>query len=153
MRAAVAGVMQDLAAVRLGRGLLPIALLVLLAIGLATMGVVGLATALTLALGAVVSAGGMLLYGNAAVLKATPGSDGRRVGVQTLAGTLPYLFSFYVMVAYGLRPLTDAAGVRSKLLGGVFLVVSFWLLWHLSRLAQLHRLAKTMSVPGPGERG
>lgn len=151
-RKAVAGVIQTMAAARLGRGLVPHAGVVLL---VAVLGFAGGWTAhhLTALAGALASALAMVLYGNGAVRKALGRSRGLRVVVDTGTGLLAYGFALYVLSWWGLRGLGAAGGdVLGILAALLFLLLSARLLWHLSRLTSFHRLARTLPE-APPDRG
>lgn len=153
-RTVVAGAVQKLAAARLGRGFIPLA--VLTVAGLVEMIRLGPLSpdALILALGAPASAGAMILYGMRAVRSAL---GRRRRGWNLLVGVLgflPFLFALYVVGLRGLRPLAALAGdfgVAGLLGGSFYLLVGAWLLRMLWRLTEVQRLATSMVVPAPEE--
>ena len=149
-RRAVTGVVQRLAAARLGRAFLPLGALCLL-------GVAELVTAATggrgwmLLGGGVASAVGLLAYGNTAVLRALGRGDSPRGRAGQLAGLVSYLYALWVVGDPGLRSLAAAGGGGAQALALAYFALGALHLWQISRLSELLRLAGTMAVPAPGE--
>ena len=153
-RRVVGSGVQTLAARRLGRGFVPLA--VLFALGL--VGVMrqggGGSDHRLVAVGAVATAGAMLFQGLAAVRRAL-GRAGRAEALLTpLCVLIAYAFAFYVLAFEGLRPLArplgDAPAVT--LLGaGLYSLLSGRLLWVLWRLSEVQSLARIMVSPAPEE--
>lgn len=141
---------QDIAAARLGRGFLPLAvLLVVGVVELATAGF-GRVDALVLVVGAPVSAGAMLAYGLRSVQRAF-GREARPWMAFAVAGSvLPPTFGLYVLGWRGLRMLAAWEGPGSVLLAGLFSVVGFWILRSWMKLVEVDGLARVMSL-GLGE--
>ena len=144
-RQAVAGAIQDLAAARLGRGFLPMG--VLLLVGLVELGTRGPGdgSALLLASGALASAGAMLAHG----LRVVQESFGRPPRLwMTLARwvtMLPLLFGLYVLGWRGLRQLAVGEGLASLALGIVFAVMGSWVLRAWMRVVEVEQLARLMT--------
>lgn len=157
-RAAVADVVQRMVAARLGRAFLPLAPIFLFgAVQMVRIGPLESDYAV-LALGSLAAAGAMLLYGNGAVHRALGPSRRTEARLAIVAGIVPYVFALYVLAFRSFEPVAEAlgggleGGIGPVVLAVLFGLVSGRLLWHLSRLTELHRLARTMVVPAPGER-
>lgn len=133
---------QKLAAARLGRGFVPLALLFLLGLGEMLTRAGGFA----LAAGAPLAAGAMLAYSLRVVQRAF-GRPPRlwMVGAR-LAALVPPSFGVYVVGWLGLRGVAQARGVGDVLVGLVFSVLGAWVLRSWMRLLELHRLAETMAL-------
>ena len=140
---------QRLAAARLGRGFVPLALLFLVGVGKLVWGSGGL----VLALGAPLSAGAMLVY----ALRVVERSFGRRPGAwMSLAGpawVVPVGFGVWVLGWLGLRGLAVGGGVIAVLAALLFTGLGAWVLraWH--RILELDVLAETMTLGLTDERG
>ena len=151
-RQAVASAIQDLVAVRLGRGFAPLALLLLA--GLLELGIGGLADrgGLLLSAGSLVAGGTMLAHGLGVVQEAF----GRRRRPWMVAAKwgsfVPLLFGLYVLGWRGLRQLAALEGLASAGLGILFAVIGTWLLRSWTRVVEVERLARFMLV-GLDERG
>ena len=158
-RQAVASAVQNLVAMRLGRGFVPAGLLFLaglvelgaslLRVGAAGAGDTG---AVVLAGGAIVSAAALLAHGQRLVQE----SFGRpRRPWMTLArwGTgVPLVYGVYVLGWRGLRELAMGDGMAGLALGIVFAVLGTWLLRSWMRVVEVERLARVMTF-GLDERG
>ena len=155
-RAAVAKVVQKMAAARLARGFLPLGVIFLFGtVQMALRGPLESDYAL-LALGSLGAAVAALVYGNGAVRRAL-GTDGPGLTrAVTLLGLFPYAFALYLLGFRGLRLLSGGSGRADGPVGFVvavvFVILAARILWDLSRLTRLHRLARTMTVPAPEER-
>ncbi|GMV06118.1 MAG: hypothetical protein AMXMBFR53_23940 [Gemmatimonadota bacterium] len=133
---------QDLAAVRLGRGFVPLALLFLLGLGqmLARSG------GFVLAAGAPLSAGAMLAYGMRVVQRAF-GRGGRPwMAAAAAAGLVPPAFGVYVLGWEGLRGVAQASGFASGAAGLLLAVLGTWVLRAWMQILELRRLADTMAL-------
>jgi len=136
---------QDLAAARLGRAFVPLALLCL-------VGVAGMVTGyggLELALGAPLVAGAMLAHGLRVVQRAFGRPPRAWMALATVAGILPLAFGLYVLGWRGLRTLGELDGPTGVVSGLFFTVLGVWVLRSWMKLLELGRLAETM-VMGDG---
>ncbi|HSW31505.1 MAG TPA: hypothetical protein VLH75_18610 [Longimicrobiales bacterium] len=139
---------QRLAAARLGRGFVPLALLFLVGLAKLVWGSGGL----VLALGAPLSAGAMLVY----ALRVVERSFGRPPGAwMSLAGPawiVPVGFGVWVLGWLGLRGVAVGGGVIPVVSALLFTGLGVWVLraWH--RILELHSLAEAM-IPIPTGKG
>ena len=136
---------QDLAAARLGRAFVPLALLCLVGVGRMVTGSGGL----ELALGAPLVAGAMLGHGLRVVQRAFGRPPKAWMAVAGVAGVLPLAFGVYVLGWRGLRTLGAFDGLLGVGSGLFFTVVGIWVLRSWVKLLELGRLADTM-VMGDG---
>lgn len=131
---------QDLAAARLGRAFVPLALVFLVGLGEMLRGGRGWDLALT----APLAAGAMLAHGLRAVQQAF-GRPPRWWTVLTpVAGILPLGLGLYVLGWRGLRTLAASSGLTTLFAGVFFTLVGLWLLRAWTRLLELGTLADTM---------
>lgn len=146
MGAVVGPAIQRLAASRLGRGFLPLA--VLLLVGLSEMigGRRPGAGALLLALGSLASAGAMLAYGLGAVQRAFGMPRKSWWPLATAGGLVPLVFGVYVLGWRGLRLIARWNGVPSVAAGAAFVALGFWTLFSWQRIAELETLASVMTL-------
>lgn len=154
-RRAVAGVVQTMVASRLGRAFLPLLPVVLFgAVQMALRGPLA-ADYAVLALGGLAAGASMLLYGNGAVRRALGRRGDAAAWLGTASGLVAYAFAFWLLGFRGLRPVAlvtaGEAGAGTLLPALLFVVLAARILWDLSRLTELHRLARTMTVPAPEE--
>jgi len=133
---------QDLAAVRLGRGFIPLALIFLLGLGrmLARSG------GFLLAAGAPLSAGAMLAFGLQVVQRAFGRRPRPWMVVAAAAGLVPPVFGVYVLGWEGLRGVAQASGFASAASGVLLSVLGAWVLRVWIQLLELRRLADTMTL-------
>ncbi len=140
---------QKLAAARLGRGFVPLALLFLVGVGKLLWGSGGL----VLALGAPLTAGAMLFY----ALRVVERSFGRPPRAwMSLAGpawVVPVGFGVWVLGWLGLRGVAVGGGVISVSSALLFAGLGTWVLraWH--KILELHSLAEAMIPVLPGKGG
>lgn len=139
---AVGRAVQDLAAVRLGRGFIPLTLLFLLGVGQMLTGSPGF----PVAVGAPVSAAAMLAYGLRVVQRAFGRAARPWMVLAVLGSLIPPLFGVYVMGWRGLRVVAQASGPGSILSGLVMVALGVWVLRSWVQLLELHRLADAMAV-------
>jgi hypothetical protein len=139
---AVGTAIQNLAAARLGRAFVPLALLFLVGVGEMLTGARGLA----LAAGAPLTAGAMLLYGLRVVQRAFGRAERRWMVLVPAAGILPLGLGLYVLGWRGLRALTALDGLPGMVGGVFFTLMGAWLLRVWVKLLELGRLADTMVV-------
>jgi len=146
MGSVVGPAIQRLAAARLGRGFLPVA--VLLLVGLSEMigGRRAGAGALLLALGALASAGAMLAYGLGAAQRAFGVPRKAWWPLATAGGLVPLVFGVYVMGWRGLRLIARWDGVPSVAAGAAFVALGLWTLLSWQRIAELETLASVMTL-------
>lgn len=151
-RDAVAHVVRDMAAARLGRSAYPLVLLMAVGVADAVLSPASPGPGILLAGGALLAGAGLLIYGNGAVDRVRKGSGSPLILV---AGLVPLAYALAVLTFRGLRPLVEAlAGAAgTPLLPGTVVVLSAWLLGNLYRLMELHRAAGTMSMPSRTEEG
>jgi len=142
---------QRLAAARLGRGFLPLAILLLMGLGEMIGGRVPGMDPVLLAVGAPASAGAMLLYGMGVVQRAF---GQPRKGWWSLAGAgalIPLAFGIYVLGCRGLRLVARWDGISDVLAGVLFAALGYWVLRSWQRLSELETLATVMTLGGtPG---
>lgn len=133
---------QAMAAARLGRAFVPLALLLLLGLGemLARTG------GFVLAVGAPLSAGALLAYGLRVVQRAFGRPHKLWMVGAGVVGFLPPVFGVYVLGWLGLRGVAQGGGVASVLGGVLFAGLGVWVLRSWMQLLELHRLAETMTL-------
>lgn len=138
---------QKLAAKRLGRAFMPLALLFLGGLGqmLAT------GSGFLLVAGAPLSAGAMLAYGVRVVQRAF-GKPARPWMALAVAGSVvPLAYGLWVLGWQGLRAVASGRGLTSVVAGLVMSVLGLWLLRAWTRILELNRLAEVVSVGGSGD--
>ncbi|MCG6955610.1 MAG: hypothetical protein LJF04_06425 [Gemmatimonadetes bacterium] len=143
----VGGAIQRLAAARLGRAFLPLAVLLLVGLGEMIAGQVPGLDPFLLAVGAPASAGAMLAYGLGVVQRAF----GRRPSWWPFAmvgGLVPLAFGVYVLGWRGLRLVARWDGISGVLTGIFFSMLGYWILRACQRLSELETLATVMSLGG-----
>ncbi len=153
-RTVVASAVQSLAARRLGRAFLPLAVTALAGIGGGVAGVWSAPVATTLAVGAAAVAGAFMVMGLRAVrvaLETRPGGAWRWAG---LARVVPFAWSIWALVVPGVG--TGRAALARGAWGGVALAVLTMglvlrVLLDAHRVGELEALAGTMAVPAPEE--
>lgn len=144
---------QDLAAARLGRGFIPLALLFLLGLGqLLTHGSGG--DGLVVVLGAPVAAVAMLSYGLRTVQTAFGRPRRTWMALATVGSVLPPAYGVWVLGWPGLRSVARWEGPATVVAGLVYAALGVWVLRAWLRLLELQRLSVAMSVEAPqGEEG
>ncbi len=143
--AVVAGAIQKLAVVRLGRGFVPLALLCLM--GLGEM-IGGGTSGWILALGAPVVACAMLAYGMRVVQRSLGRPDRAWMKMALVASVLPPALAIYVLAWRGLRTVAVWEGLASGLTGVLFVALGVWSLRAWWRMLELQALADTMVCNG-----
>lgn len=137
---------QKLAAARLGRGFVPLALLFLLGVAQMVRGTGGL----VLALGAPLSAGAMLAYSLRVVQKAFGRPPRPWTPLAGAAGIVPLTFGLWVLGWLGLRALALGGGPIAMVTAGVLTVLGLWALRAWLKVQELQSLAETMTLGLPG---
>ena len=135
---------QNLAASRLGRGFIPLALLLLVGLGLILTE--GGGVGFMLALGAPLSAAAMLAFGQRVVQSAFGRPRRPWMAWAAVAGLLPPAYGIWVMAWLGLRGLAAATGPTDMVVAGVDAVLGFWSLRSWLRIVELQRLAEAMTL-------
>jgi len=138
----------DLAAVRLGRASIPLALLLL--VGLGEM--VAQQRGWELAVGAPLAALAMLAHGMRVVQRAFGRPERAWMVVSRLSGILPLALGLYVLGWRGLRALSEFEGSPDLVSGLFFTFVGLWVLRAWAKLLELAPLADVM-VMGDGTGG
>ena len=141
---------QNLAAARLGRGFLPLAILFLAGVGETVAGGIA-ARGLGLAVGAPLSAGAMLAYGLRIVQRAFDKPRAPWMAVAGVASLVPPLWGLWVFGWLGLRGIAVGGGTGALVGAVAFTVVSLWFLRSWLRLLELQRLTDVMSLGLPGD--
>jgi hypothetical protein len=150
---------QRLAAARLGRGFLPLGVLLLVGLGEMISGRVPGSGPLLLAVGAPASAGAMLAYGLGVVQRAFGRERRPWWPLATAGGLVPLAFGVYVLGWRGLRLVAGWNGIPEVLTGVFFTLLGFWILRSWQRLSELETLATVMTLgatvteDGPGTAG
>ncbi|NJD17948.1 MAG: hypothetical protein FIA95_01500 [Gemmatimonadetes bacterium] len=139
---------QKLAAARLGRGFVPLALLFLVGIAQMLRGSGGL----VLALGAPISAGAMLAYALRVVERAFGRPSRPWMPLAGAAGVVPPAFGLWVLGWLGLRALAGGGGVIATVSAVVLTALGAWVLRAWLKILELHTLAEAMSVGLPSGR-
>lgn len=143
---------QDLAAVRLGRGLVPLALLFLVGLGQALDQAPWSPEAVMLALGAIATGCAMLAYGQRAVQRAFGGPHRPWMSFAMAGSLVPPTFALYVLGWRGLRLLFAGAGAGSVIVALLFTATGIWVMRSWMKVVEVERLARTMSM-GAGDSG
>jgi len=138
---------QDLAAARLGRAFIPLALIFLVGMGEMLTGPRGW----DLAGGAPLAAGAMLAHGLKVVQKAFGRPQRPWMVLAPVAGVLPLGLGLYVLGWRGLRTLSDPHGIASLASGVFFTLAGVWVLRSWVKLLELGRLADAMVAGTGGE--
>lgn len=141
---------QKLAAARLGRGFVPLALLFLLGLGrlLAAEG-----GGVWLAMGAPLSAAAMFAYGLRVTQRAFGRPHRRWMTSAAVGGLVPIAFGLYVFGWLGLRTLARWEGSVAVMSGIACTLLGLWSLRSWMKLSELQRLAEVMAFGLPSESG
>lgn len=150
---AIGKAIQDITAVRLGRGFVPLA-------GMAVAGVVQLGLAglgsgegWFLALGAAATAGAMLAFGLRNVQLAFGRPAKPWMSLAMVGSFVPPLFTFYVLAWRGLREVATGPGVAERIVGVLMTLLGLWALRSWMKLVEVRDLARAMSpIVGLDER-
>jgi hypothetical protein len=141
---------QNLAAARLGRAFFPLALLLLL--GLARVATEGGTVPFLLALGAPLSGGVMLAFGQRVVRRAFGHPWRRWMKWAGVAGVLPPVYAIWVMAWLGLKGLAGGWSVTGTAMAVASALLGLWALRSWLRIVELQRLAEAMAMdPGVGD--
>ncbi len=147
---AVGAAIQDLAAARVGRALLPVAGLLLLA----TLrwafggGQPGLRVALA---GAPPAVAAMLAYAVRLTRRGFGAADEWWMPLAAVAGFVPTLYGFFCLGWMGVRPLMQRdAGWATPV---AFIVLGWWCVRAWMKVVELERLSRVMRTAVPGEGG
>jgi hypothetical protein len=140
-----------MAAARLGRGFIPLALLFFAGVGEMISGSGGL----TLALGAALSAGAMLVYALRIVQRTFGRPAAPWMPAAGAAGIVPLAYGLWVFGWLGLRGLAAGAGFIGTAWAVLIGALGVWVLRAWLKIQELHALAEAMSLglPADGERG
>lgn len=139
----VGAAIQDLAAARLGRGFVPLALLLLVGLGRMMTDTPG---GLVLAVGAPLSAGAMLGYGLGVVQRAFGRPTRPWMWAAAAAGAIPSAFGVFVLGWEGLRGLAQASGVFGAAGSAVMATLGIWALRGWLQILELRRLGEAMGM-------
>ena len=133
---------QKLAAKRLGRAFVPLALLFLGGLGrmLATR------EGFILAAGAPLSAGAMLAYGLRVVARAFGKPSRPWMTLALAGGVVPPAYGLWVLGWEGLRTLASGGGFRTVIAGLLLSLLGAWVLRAWVRILELSRLAEVMAL-------
>jgi len=142
---AVGRAIQRLAAARLGRGFVPLALLFLMGVAQLVRETGGL----VLALGAPLSAGAMLVYALRVVEQAFGRPSRPWMPLAGAAAVVPLGFGLWVMGWAGLRALALGGGPITLATAAVLTVLGLWVLRAWLKILELHSLAETMTLGLP----
>ncbi len=146
-RQVVATAVQDLVATRLGRGLLPLA--VLFAVGVAEQLTVGLGIP-ALSVGALAAGGTMLTYGLRISQRAFDRPRRAWMSWAMLGSLVPPLFALYVLGWRGLRQLAMGDGLGGLGTGIAFAVLGTWAMRSWMKVVEVERLAQVMTMDMDG---
>lgn len=146
-RAQVGQAIQKLAAARLGRAFLPLAVLLLLGVAQIAFRRGGL----LLAGGAALSAAAMLAYGLQVVNRAFGRGNWAWMAAATAAGLMPASYALWVLGWLGLRGVATAGGLVTGAWAALHLLLGIWLVWRWLQILELSRLAVTMTLALPGD--
>jgi len=137
---------QKLAAARLGRGFVPLA--ILLPAGVAQMLRDGYATpsAMILVVGAPLVALAMLAYALRIVQRAFGRPARAWMSLAMVGSLLPPTFAVYVFAWPGLRMLFGGGGLSGFASAVLFTVLGAWVLRSWMKVVQVERLARVMSM-------
>ena len=141
---------QDITAARLGRGFLPLGVLLVVGIAELTTRGLGHVGGIVLTLGAPLAAGAMLAYGLRSVQRAFGREDRPWMYFAQAGSVFPPTFGLYVLGWRGLRDVAAWSGLWPVVLALLFCVTGFWLLRSWMRLVEVDKLAQVMSL-GVGE--
>jgi hypothetical protein len=139
---AVGDAIQNLVAVRLGRGFLPLALL--FALGMVHL-VVGSEDGLVVALGAVLTSGAMLAYGLRTAQRALGRPEKGWMMAATVGGIVPPLYGMYVLAWRGLRAVAVGGTAAAFGVGVLHVALGVWVLRSWMRVVEIERLARVMT--------
>jgi hypothetical protein len=143
-RQAVAAAVQNLVAVRLGRGFVPLA--VLFVAGVAEQFLLEGFRTPVLSLGALAAAAAMLAYG-LRISQRTFARPHRAWMSWAMFGSLvPPLFSLYVLGWRGLRQIAQSDGLASFGVGIAFAVMGTWAMRTWMKVVEVERLAQVMTM-------
>lgn len=140
---AVADAIQNLVAARLGRGFFPLA--VLFALGMAEL-VAGAEHRPLLALGAVLTSGAMLAYGLRTAQRALGKPERAWMSMAAVGGIVPPLYGTYVLAWRGLRAVATGHTAVALGLGALHVALGVWVLRSWTRVAEVERLARIMTL-------
>jgi hypothetical protein len=144
---------QNLAAARLARGFVPLAILFFAGIAVVLSSLGDARRGWVLALGAPVAAGAMLAQGLRVVQRAFGRPQRAWMRLTALAALVPPALAFWVIGWLGLRRLADWAHPGPVLTGAAWSVLGAWVLRSWLRIVELERLARTMGAPERPEGG
>ena len=139
---------QDLAATRLGRAFLPLALVFLVGVGEMLTGARGWDLAFT----APLAAAAMLAHGLRVVQQAFGRPHRWWMGLTPVVGILPLGLGLYVLGWRGLKTLAAYSGLSELFSGVFFTVLGLWVLRVWTKLLELGTLADAMVI-GDGSGG
>lgn len=146
-RAQVGRAIQKLAAARLGRAFIPLAVLLLLGVAQIAL----LRGGMLLAGGAALSAAAMLAFGLQVVNRAFGRGNRAWMAVATAAGLVPAAYSLWVLGWLGLQGVATAEGLFAGSWAALHLLLGIWLVRRWLQILELSRLAETMALALPGD--
>lgn len=154
-RQVVGRAIQDIAAARLGRAFLPLALLFLVGVAEALDRTPWSPSALLLSLGALATGGTMLAYGLRVVQRAFGRPQRAWMSLAMVGSLVPPAFAVYVLGWRGLRLLFAGAGWGSAVVALLFTATGVWVMRSWMKVVEVERLARAMSIDadGPGDSG
>lgn len=146
-RAQVGRAIQKLAAARLGRAFIPLAILLVLGVAQIAFRRGGI----LLAGGAALSAVSMLAFGLQVVNRAFGRGSRVWMAAATAAGLVPAAYALWVLGWLGLRGVATAGGLFNGVWAALHLLLGILLVWRWLQILELSRLAATMALSLPGD--
>jgi hypothetical protein len=140
---AVGDAIQNLMAVRLARGFVPLGALFALGIGLWLLGGPG---GQAVAFGAILAAGAMLAYGLRIVQRALGRPRRFWMSLAMGASVVPPAYALYVLGWRGLRGLAVSQTTWALALATIHFALGVWVLRVWMRVVEIERLAKIMNM-------
>lgn len=147
-RHVVATAVQDLVAARLGRGFVPLG--ILLVGGIVEYVASSDGEAIVLALGAVGAGCAMLAYGLRISQRAFARPPRAWMSWAMLGSLVPPLFALYVLAWRGLRRLATGGGLSDFAVGIGFAVLGTWAMRTWMKVVEVERLAEVMTMDMEG---
>lgn len=146
-RTQVGQAIQKLAAARLGRAFIPLAVLLLLGVAQIALRRGGI----LLAGGAALSAAAMLAFGLQVVNRAFGRGSWLWMTAATAAGLVPAAYALWVLGWLGLRGVATAGGLVTGAWAALHLLLGLWLVGRWLQILELSRLAAAMALALPGD--
>ena len=145
-RQVVGAAIQNLIAVRLGRGFLPVAAVGCVGVAEVLFGTPPRAHGWALGLGALATAAAMLGYGLRIVQRAFGRPARWWMGAALVGSLVPPVFGVYVLGWQGLRRLAEGGSAAAMVLAILLTGAGVWLLRSWMRIVEVERLAGVMVV-------